>query len=68
MSDVIGTTAGQLWHFLDEHGPQSVTKTSQDSGIEMKQLQRAIGWLAKEGKIEIIAQGRTEILSLLATD
>ncbi len=64
MSDSIGTVAGQLWHFLDEHGPQSVTKTCKESGIEMKQLQRAIGWLAKEGKITVISQGRTETLAL----
>ncbi len=64
MSDSIGIAAGQLWRFLDEHGPQSVTKACKGSGIEMKQLQRAIGWLAKEGKITVISQGRTETLAL----
>jgi len=64
MSESIGNVAGQVWQYLNKNGAHAVTKIAKESDIEMKQLQRAIGWLAKEGKITITAKGRTEVISL----
>ena len=64
MSELIGDAAGQLWQYLDNNGRQSVAKIAKEANIEMKQLQRAIGWLAKEDKITIELKGRTELIAL----
>ncbi len=64
MSDVIGESAGQVWQFLAENGEASATKIATETGLGKQDVQRAIGWLAREGKLTISTKGRTEILSL----
>ena len=64
MSESIGNVAGQVWQYLNKNGAQTVAKIAKQSDIEMKQLQRAIGWLAKEDKVTITSKGRTEVISL----
>jgi Winged helix-turn-helix domain (DUF2582) len=60
----IGVAAGKIWTFLDKNGSCSVTKITTETGIGKNDAQRAIGWLAKEGKLEIELKGRIETLSL----
>lgn len=64
MSKHIGESAGKLWAFLAENGACSPSKIERKSGISKTDLQRAIGWLAKEDKLVIEVNGRMEILSL----
>jgi len=64
MSEPIGNVAGQLWQYLDKKGSQSIAKIAKEADIEMKQLQRAIGRLAKEDKITIELKGRNELIAL----
>lgn len=64
MSYTIGEAAGKIWRYLDENGPTSVSKVSAETGIRKNDIQRAIGWLAKEDKLSIEAKGRAETLSL----
>ncbi len=61
----IGTAAGLIWQYLDKSGSVSVTKVAAETGISKNDIQRAIGWLAKEGKLKIELKGRVEMLSLL---
>jgi Winged helix-turn-helix domain (DUF2582) len=60
----IGAAAGEIWHYLDKNGSASVTKITAETGIGKNDVQRAIGWLAKENKLVIELKGRVEILSL----
>ena len=64
MSDVIGEAAGKIWHYLAEQGEASVNKITTDTGLGKNDVQRAIGWLAKEDKLNIEIKGRVETLSL----
>lgn len=64
MSNKIGEAAGKIWHYLDKNGPASVSKVTSETGLNKNDIQRAIGWLAKEGKLSIEINGRTETLSL----
>ena len=65
MTNKIGTIAGEIWHFLDKNGASSVTKIANGiSSASKNDVQRAIGWLLKEDKLEISQKGRTETLSL----
>lgn len=64
MSNTIGEAAGKIWKYLDTNGPASVSKVTSETGINKSDIQRAIGWLAKEGKLAIEMKGRAETLSL----
>jgi hypothetical protein len=64
INDEIGEAAGRVWQYLNTNGEASVTRISKDTGLEPKLCQRAIGWLAKEEKLSIRLQGRTELISL----
>jgi len=64
MSETIGNAAGKIWEYLDENGATSVSKVTKETAIAKNDVQRAIGWLAKEGKLNFVMEGRTELLSL----
>ncbi|MBF6648599.1 MULTISPECIES: winged helix-turn-helix domain-containing protein [unclassified Methylobacter] len=64
MSYTIGEAAGKIWRYLEENGPASVSKVTSETGISKNDIQRAIGWLAKEDKLSIEMKGRAETLSL----
>jgi Winged helix-turn-helix domain (DUF2582) len=60
----IGAAAGAIWTYLEKNGASSVTKITTETGLGKNDVQRAIGWLAKEDKLEIELKGRVETLSL----
>jgi predicted HTH transcriptional regulator len=64
MLNTIGDAAGKIWEYLDKNGSASVTKITNETGINKNDIQRAIGWLLKEDKLSIEVVGRTETLSL----
>jgi predicted HTH transcriptional regulator len=64
MLNIIGDAAGKIWQYLDQNGAASVTKITNETGINKNDVQRAIGWLLKEDKLSIEVIGRTETLSL----
>ncbi|MCF7987128.1 MAG: winged helix-turn-helix domain-containing protein [Methylovulum sp.] len=64
LNTTIGDAAGKVWEYLDKNGPSSVTKIATDTEISKNDMQRAIGWLAKEDKLEVEVKGRTETLWL----
>jgi hypothetical protein len=65
MNETIGDAAGAIWTFLNENGPASITKITTETGMGKNDVQRAIGWLAREEKITIELVGRTETVSLI---
>ena len=64
MLETIGSAAGKIWQYLDQNGSASVTKITNETGINKNDVQRAIGWLLKEDKLSIDVVGRTETISL----
>lgn len=64
MSDTIGISAGLIWEYLEKNGATSVSKVTKETGVSKNDAQRAIGWLAKEGKLKFEMDKRTELLSL----
>lgn len=65
INDEIGEAAGVIWTYLNTSGEASTTRICKETMLEPKLCQRAIGWLAKEGKLKFRQQGRTELISLL---
>lgn len=64
MLNTIGDAAGRVWEYLDQNGSASVTKITNETGLNKNDVQRAIGWLLKEDKLSIEVVGRTETVSL----
>ena len=60
----IGIAAGKVWSFLSESGPASATKLAESIGLDRADVQRAIGWLAREGKVSVERKGKNEFFSL----
>lgn len=64
MQYIIGTTAGQIWEYLNAHGPSTALKIKSALGIPNSQLHLALGWLSREDKIEISESGHTFMVAL----
>jgi len=56
--DQIGDTAGQVWHYLNEQGPRSLTQLVKDVDAPRDVTMQAIGWLAREDKLAIDEDSR----------
>ena len=65
MSGTIGQAAGKIWKYLDKNGATSVSKIINETGLNKNDVQRALGWLAREEKIAFEMNGRTETVSLI---
>jgi len=62
--DQIGETAGDIWGQLTEHGPMSLTRLVKNLGLPRDQVMQGVGWLAREGKIDIVDEARRRMISL----
>ncbi len=49
----IGLNAGIVWHIISDQRKWKYSELKQKSGLPDKELYAAIGWLAREDKIEI---------------
>ena len=53
----IGITAGDIWHYLDEHGRSSLSQISKGIDTDKERLLMSIGWLAREGHVIVDRTG-----------
>ena len=63
--DQIGEVAGQIWRELDQHGPLSYAKLVKQTGMPRDVVMHAVGWLAREDKIQIQETSRGRVVSLV---
>jgi hypothetical protein len=59
MNNEIGETAGAVWHTLNEEGPLRLSTLKKQIQASEAILHMALGWLAREGKVAIEADGRS---------
>jgi len=52
----IGHDAGKIWLLLSNHKKWSCSDLKEKSGLKERELFAAIGWLARENKIEIVQE------------
>lgn len=63
MEHLIGTIAGKVWNYLNENGETSFKKlkealfSNEKVAMEEEKLAMAIGWLLREGKLNVIESG-----------
>jgi hypothetical protein len=63
-NEIVGSAAGKVWASLSEVGQASATKLAEATALDRNEVQRAIGWLAREGKISVERKGKNEFYSL----
>ncbi|MFH0738267.1 MAG: winged helix-turn-helix domain-containing protein [Candidatus Omnitrophota bacterium] len=47
----IGIVAGEIWHFLDQHGEVSLTTLVRGIDKPRDNVFMSLGWLAREGHV-----------------
>ena len=62
--DEIGNVAGEVWHLLASQGDQTVAALKKSVDAPADLVLAAVGWLAREGKLDFVTSGRSLKLSL----
>ena len=60
----IGEMAGVVWCALSENGSLTMARLVKAVGEPRDEVMLAIGWLAREDKIDIVDNGRSRVVSL----
>ena len=60
----IGALAGKIWHYLEKNGQSSPSRIAKELKAQKKDIDRAVGWLAREGKLEFGKAKRGEVICL----
>jgi hypothetical protein len=63
----IGEMAGMVWCALSENGTMTIAKLIKATGEPRDNVMQALGWLAREDKIDIVEDGRNRVVSLRET-
>ncbi|MEF8880562.1 MAG: winged helix-turn-helix domain-containing protein [Candidatus Nanohaloarchaea archaeon] len=58
MEHTIGQLAGEVHDFLEEAEEASLSKISREVEGSQSKVNMAVGWLAREGKLEFVDIGR----------
>ena len=54
----IGIAAGDIWHYLDEHGSATLDELVKHIKKDRQLLLMSLGWLAREGHV-MLGDGQT---------
>jgi hypothetical protein len=60
----IGENAGLVWKALLQKGSQTASGLKKHTGLDDKKLCLALGWLAREGKINFRPEKRSTMIDL----
>ncbi len=60
----IGETAGSVWHKLEQNGAMTLAQLAKEVNAPRDIVMQAVGWLAREGKVELEENGRKRLVSL----
>ena len=64
MLNLIGEMAGSVYNELSANGPATVTKLKTALKADAFTLDAAIGWLAREDKVEVTKSGKSVKVTL----
>ena len=62
----IGEAAGKVWKVLSAKGPLPKTRIPKAANVSPALANMAIGWLAREGKLEARKERSSELIGLRA--
>jgi len=52
----IGIIAGEIWHFLDQHGEVNLTALTRGIDRPRDNILMSLGWLAREGHVVLVQE------------
>lgn len=58
MNEEIGTAAGQIWQALVDKGELTLPQLKKATGLDAPLLDWALGWLAREDKLNFVLEGK----------
>lgn len=64
MMETIGQSAGQIWEYLSSNGEVSLAKMKKDLDFKGNFTELGLGWLAREGKVDISKRGTATKIKL----
>lgn len=62
--DAIGECAGRIWRTLASRERVAVAALPKLTGADPGMVRLALGWLAREGKVNLRSEGRSLVASL----
>ena len=57
LMDQIGTSAGQIYEYLNSNGESSFAKMKKELDLKSNFADLGLGWLAREGRIDMRRKG-----------
>mgnify|MGYP001772665923 CR=1 FL=1 len=63
--EIFGVNAGKVWFALKSKGPLTAKQISKETNLKITDVYGALGWLGREGKIEIIKEKKRVLYKLL---
>jgi hypothetical protein len=54
----IGIAAGDIWHYLDKKNDALLSEMVQKIGKPREIIMMSIGWLAREGHVTLVQEGK----------
>ena len=60
----LGITAGDIWHFLDDHGRSTVSQLLGQLDKPRDTVLMSVGWLAREGHVTLEPEGSDYAIQL----
>jgi hypothetical protein len=64
----IGENAGKVWQVLSTNGGRQLETIAQQTSLPTEQAYLALGWLARENKINFAPKGRYTYVELTKTE
>jgi len=64
MNEEIGKMAGEIWRALEANGETTLAKLKKDLKAASPLFDWAVGWLAREDKIDLTPNKRTTLICL----
>ena len=59
INEQVGEMAGKIWHLLNDEGPQTLPQIKKKLKGGGELLSLALGWLAREEKVDITEEKKT---------
>jgi hypothetical protein len=64
MNEKVGLIAGEIWHILNDLGPQTLAQLKKKLNGSGEVIDFAVGWLAREEKIDISLEKKSYKVTL----
>ncbi|MFZ2472258.1 MAG: winged helix-turn-helix domain-containing protein [Methanothrix sp.] len=64
VESIFGMKAGVVWRALNQNGPSNIGDLVEITSMSREEVNGALGWLGREGKIIVERRGRAMVFSL----